>query len=71
MSKEQKKEQTISFHNTPSFYLEYVNNWLIHARKDKAAPAQIAVLEDVLKLIDVALTVLQPGPAAPENKKQS
>ena len=63
--------KTIEFHNTPGLTREYVNNWLIHASKDKAAPAQIAILEDVLKLIDVALTVLQPGPAAPEKKKQS
>lgn len=63
--------KTIEFHNTPGLTREFVNNWLIHARKDKAAPAQIAVLEDVLKLIDVALTVLQPEPSATENKKQS
>ena len=63
--------KTIEFHNTPGLTREYVNNWLIHARKDKAAPAQIAVLEDISKLIDVALTVLQPEPAAPKNKKQS
>lgn len=63
--------KTIEFRNTPGLTREYVNNWLIHARKDKAAPAQIAVLEDILKLIDVALTVLQPEPSAPENKKQS
>lgn len=61
--------KTIEFRNTPGLTREYVNNWLIHARKDKAAPAQIAVLEDILKLIDVALTVLQPEPAAPKNKK--
>lgn len=63
--------KTIEFHNTPGLTREFVNNWLIHARKDKAAPAQIAVLEDVLKLIDVALTVLELGPADPEKKKQS
>lgn len=57
--------KTIEFHNTPGLTREYVNNWLIHARKDKAAPAQIAVLEDVLQLIDVAMTVLEPGPAEP------
>ena len=56
---------TIEFHNTPGLTREYVNNWLIHARKQKTAPAQIAVLEDTLKLIDVALTVLEPGPAEP------
>lgn len=63
--------KTIEFHNTPGLTREYVNNWLIHARNDKADPAQIAVLEDVLQLIDVALSVLVPGPAEPDNKKQS
>lgn len=58
--------QTIKFHNTPALTREYVNNWLTHARKDKQAqPAQLAVLEDVLQLIDVALTILEPGPAEP------
>ena len=58
--------QTIQFHNTPALTREYVNNWLIHTRKDKKAqPAQLAVLEDVLQLIDVALTILEPGPAEP------
>lgn len=58
--------KTIEFHNTPGLTREYVNNWLTHARKDKKAqPAQLAVLEDVLQLIDVALTVLEPGPAEP------
>jgi len=58
--------KTITFHNTPGLTREYVNNWLIHAKKDKkTAPAQIAVLEDVLKLIDVAMDSLEPEPAAP------
>lgn len=58
--------KTIKFHNTPALTREYVNNWLTHARKDKKAqPAQLAVLEDVLQLIDVALTILEPGPAEP------
>lgn len=58
--------KTIKFNNTPALTREYVNNWLIHAKKEaKATPAQIAVLEDVLQMCDVALTVLQPGPAAP------
>lgn len=63
--------KTIEFHNTPQFTREFVNNWLTHTKKHNDSPTHIAVLEDVLKLIDVALTVLQPGPAAPENKKQS
>ena len=58
--------KTLTFHNTPALTREYVNNWLIHAKKDaKATPAQISVLEDVLQMCDVALTVLQSGPAAP------
>ena len=60
------KPKTITFHNTPGLTREYVNNWLIHAKKGKnVTPAQIAVLEDVLKLIDVAMESLEPGPAAP------
>ena len=61
--------KTIQFHNTPALTREYVNNWLIHAKKDKKIqPAQIAALEDVLQLIDVAMTVLEPGPAEPEKQ---
>lgn len=57
---------TIQFHNTPALTREYVNNWLTHAKKDKKAQqAQLFVLEDVLQLIDVALTVLTPEPAEP------
>ena len=58
--------ETIKFHNTPALTREFVNNWLIHAKKDKKIqPAQIAALEDVLQLIDVAMTVMEPGPAEP------
>lgn len=58
--------KTIEFHNTPGLTREYVNNWLTHAKKNKnISVVQIAVLEDVLQLIDVALTVLEPGPAEP------
>lgn len=64
------KEKTLSFHNTPALTREYVNNWLAHARKDKKqGPAAIAVLEDVLQLIDVAMSVLTPEPAEPGTKK--
>ena len=58
-------EKTIEFHNTPALTREVVNNWLVHAKKQKGTePGQIAVLEDVLKLIDVAMDVLQPEPTA-------
>ena len=58
--------KTIQFHNTPALTREFVNNWLIHAKKDKKVqPAQIAALEDVLQLIDVAISVLEPGRAEP------
>ena len=63
--------KTIEFHNTPQFTREFVSNWLTHVKKHKDSPTHIAVLEDVLQLIDVALTVLEPGPAAPDNTKQS
>ena len=62
--------KTIEFHNTPALTREYVNNWLIHAKKQKGKePGQIAVLEDALKLIDVAISVLQPEPTASGTNK--
>lgn len=58
--------KTIQFNNTPQLTREFVNNWLTHARKDKTTnPASIAVLEDVVKLIDIAIAQLKPGPADP------
>ena len=56
---------TIEFHNTPDMTRAFVNNWLTHARKQKRPAAELAVLEDVLTMIDVAMTVLEPGPAEP------
>jgi hypothetical protein len=59
-------QKILTFHNTPALTREYVNNWLKHAKKDSTvSQAQIAVLEDVLKLIDVAMEFLDPGPAEP------
>ena len=61
-----KGQKTLQFHNTPALTREFVNNWITHARKDKLTnPATIAVLEDILQLVDVAITVLEPGPAEP------
>ncbi|MBR2771682.1 MAG: hypothetical protein IKD78_06680 [Bacteroidales bacterium] len=57
--------RTIEFHNTPDMTRAFVNNWLTHARKQKRPAAELAVLEDVLTMIDVAMTVLEPGPAEP------
>ena len=55
----------IELHNTPDMTRAFVNNWLTHARKQKRPAAELAVLEDVLTMIDVAMTVLEPGPAEP------
>jgi DNA phosphorothioation-dependent restriction protein DptG len=63
--------KTIEFHNTPQFTREFVNNWLTHVIKHKDSPTHIAVLEDVLQLIDVALTVLEPGQTAPGKTEQT
>ena len=57
MANEKKQEQTISFHNTPSFYLEYTKNWLAHQRKAKANPAELAIVEDLHKLVEIALNI--------------
>lgn len=62
--------KTIEFHNTPSFYLAYTENWLAQQKKAKADPAQIAIVEDIHKLVSVAVGVLAPEPAEPETTKQ-
>ena len=60
------EKKTIAFHNTPSFYLAYMKNWLAHQRKQKAAPAEIAIVEDIRQLVEIAVNVLEPVPAEPE-----
>lgn len=59
------KKNVITFHNTPRFYLEYTKNWLAHQRKEKANPAEIAIVEDIQKLVEIAVGVLDPVPAEP------
>lgn len=63
--------KTIYLHNTPTFYLEYMKNWLVHKREQKANPAEIAIVEDIKQLVEIAIGALEPEPADPENKKQS
>ena len=70
MANEKKQEQTITFHNTPSFYLEYTKNWLAHKRKEKASAVELAIVEDICKLVEVAIGVLDPVPAEPEKENK-
>lgn len=66
-------QKLITFNNTPQYYLEYTKNWLIHQRKAKANPVEIAIVEDICKLVEIAVNVLEPVgkikpvPAEPEN----
>jgi len=63
--------KTIQFSNTPQLTREYVNNWLVQAKKDKKkTPAELALLQDILTLIDVALTVLIPQDGTNTNNQQ-
>lgn len=69
MEKTEQKQNVLSFHNTPAFYVEYMKNWLAHQRKEKANPAELAIVEDLKQLVEIAVGVLDPVPAAPENNK--
>ena len=64
------KPKTLLFHNAPSFYLEYTKNWLTHARKAKTNPAEIAFVEDIHKLVEVAVGVLDPVPTESGTKEK-
>lgn len=63
-------QKAISLHNTPAFYLEYTRNWLEKKRNGKANPAELAVVEDIHKLVEVAVGVLDPVPAEQVNDKK-
>lgn len=69
MAKTEEKRNVLSFHNTPAFYVEYMKNWLAHQRKAKANPAELAIVEDIKQLVEIAVGVLDPVPAAPETNK--
>ena len=63
-------DKTVTFYNTPSFYLEYTKNWLAQKKAQKVNPAEIAVVSDICKLVEIAVGVLDPVPAAPETEKK-
>jgi len=52
--------KTVTFYNTPSFYLEYTKNWLEQKKSQKVNPAEIAVISDICKLVEIAVGVLDP-----------
>lgn len=54
-------EKTITFNNTPAFYLEYTRNWLAHQRKANAPATELAIVEDISKLVEIAVGVLAPA----------
>lgn len=62
------KQKTLSFYNTPQFYLAYMENWLTHQRKAKANPAEIAIVEDLKQLVEIGVAQLTPVPAEPEKE---
>ena len=59
-------DKTLTFHNVPTFYREFTKNWIVKAKKEKKNPAEIAVIEDIHTLIEVALEVLEPAPTESE-----
>ena len=65
---EKEPPKTITFNNPPLVVRAYTQQWL-NAQKVKkdATPAEVALMEDIVQLIDIAISVLKPGPAEPGN----
>lgn len=67
-------EKEIVFNNPPKAVKAYVEHWLAHMRKHGGhARSHIMVMEDILRLIEVALSVLAPQPTQnpqPENTEK-
>lgn len=64
----EKEQKTLTFHNTPSFYVAYMDNWLAQKKKAGANPAETAIVEDLTKLVKLGVAQLQPVQAEPEKK---
>lgn len=64
-----KEKETIHLHNTPTFYFEYMKNWLAHKKKENANPAEIAIVEDITTMVGIAVDVMNPVPAEPGTDK--
>jgi len=60
------KSKTITLHNTPQFYVEYMKNWL--ATTKTVSPAERLIIQDIATLVEIAVGHLkaQPEPAEPE-----
>lgn len=59
-------KEKITLHNTPQFYVEYMKNWLTHEhKKPNANAAELAIVGDLAALVEIAASVMQPGPEAP------
>ena len=69
MAKE--KKGAIQLHNTPAFYLEYMKNWLTHKRNEKSNPVEIAIIEDLTTLVQIAVDGLNPVSAEPTKPKSN
>lgn len=61
--------QKLTFHNTPSFYVEYMKNWLAQKKKENANPSETAIVEDLAKLVELATQYLEPEPPEAETNK--
>ena len=48
--------------NTPEWYAEYIEGWI--KEKKEISPAERVIMEDILTLVNVARSVLEPEPEA-------
>ena len=57
--------KTITLHNTPQFYMEYMKNWL--ATTKTISPAEKMIIQDLATLVEIGADHLkaQPEPAEP------
>lgn len=67
----QAKKEVISFHNTPSFYVGYMENWLSQKKAQGGSPAEIALVEDLTELVKLGASVLAPEPTDSANLNNS
>lgn len=64
------KPKTVILHNTPQFYVGYCKGWLARKRKEKTNPVEIAIVEDILKLVQITADQMEPKNSKENGTKQ-
>lgn len=66
---EASKTTEVKMNYPPSVVVQYVKNWAEQNRKaEQNGPREIAMLDDIVRMIEIAASCMKPGPAEQGNQ---